>query len=129
MGKWANDNVMDAALAYVDDCDRLFVCSSTNAPANYTEASSTYCLATATLTPGAGNGSFTLGNGDASGRKLSVAQQSNKSITASGTAKHIALGISGSSTLVEVTTCTDQPLTSGGTVTIPTWDIEIADPS
>jgi hypothetical protein len=31
------------------------------------------------------------------------------------------------SKLLYVTTCTSQSLTSGGTVTVPAWDIEIAD--
>lgn len=127
MAKWANDSVMDAALAYVDDCTSIKVCSAQ--PTTYAEANATYMLAAATLTAGAGNGSYTLANGDASGRKLTVAQVSNASITNSGTATHVALVITGSSTLVYVTTCTSQALTSGGTVTIPAWDIEISDPT
>jgi hypothetical protein len=33
------------------------------------------------------------------------------------------------SALLYVTTCTSQALTAGNTVTVPAWDIEIADPS
>lgn len=127
MAKWASDSVMDAALAYVDDCTLLTVCSAQ--PTTYTEASDTYKLADIALTAGAGNGDYTLANGDTNGRKLTVAQQANVDIDASGTATHVALSISGSSTLVYVTTCTSQALTSGGTVTVPAWDIEISDPA
>ena len=127
MAKWASDNVMDAALTYVDDCTLLTVCSAQ--PTTYAEASSTYKLADIVLTAGAGNGDYTLANGDTNGRKLTVAQQANVDIDSSGTATHVALSISGSSTLVYVTTCTSQALTSGGTVTVPAWDIEIADPT
>ena len=126
MAKWASDSVMDAALGYVDDCTLLTVCSAQ--PTTYAEASSTYKLADIAMTAGAGNGDYTLANGDASGRKLTVLQQANIDIDTSGTANHVALCISGTSTLVYVTTCTSQALTAGGTVTVPAWDIEIADP-
>ena len=104
MAKWANDSMMDAALSYVDDATLLTVCSAQ--PTTYAEASATYKLADVVLTAGAGNGDFTLANGDSSGRKLTVAQQSNMDIDSSGTATHVALCISGSSTLLYVTTCT-----------------------
>jgi len=35
----------------------------------------------------------------------------------------------GSTLLLYVTTCTLQALVAANTVTIPTWDIEIADPT
>lgn len=127
MAKWANDNVMDAALNYVATGTLLTVCSAQ--PTTYAEASSTYKLADEVLVAGAGNGDYTLANGDTNGRKLTVVQQSGVAIDTSGTATHIAISISGSSTLLYVTTCTSQVLTSGGTVTVPAWDIEISDPS
>ncbi len=125
MAKWQNDLMLDAALGYVDDCTVLTVCSAQ--PTTYAEATTTYKLADVVMTAGAGNGDYTLANGDVSGRKLTVVQQSAVPIDTSGTATHVALSISGSSTLVYVTTCTSQSLTSGGTVTVPNWDIEIAD--
>jgi hypothetical protein len=127
MAKWANDSAMDAMLAYIDDSTLLCVCSAQ--PTTYAEASSTYKLADVVMTAGAGNGDYTLANGDTNGRKLTVAQQADVPIDSTGTATHVALCISGSSTLVYVTTCTSQALTSGGTVTVPAWDIEVADPS
>ena len=127
MAKWCSDTYLDLLLQGIDDCTLLTVCSAQ--PTTYAEASSTYKLADIALTAGAGNGDYTLANGDSSGRKLTVAQQADVAIGYSGTATHVALSISGSSTLVYVTTCTSQPLTSGGTVTVPVWDIEIADPS
>lgn len=127
MAKWANDSMMDAALSYVDDATLLTVCSAQ--PTTYEEASSTYKLADVVMTAGAGNGDYTLANGDSSGRKLTVVQQANIDIDSSGDATHVALCISGSSALLYVTTCTTQTLTAGGTVTVPAWDIEVADPS
>lgn len=126
MSKWISDTSLDVFLQGIDDCTLLTVCSAQ--PTTYTEASSTYALADVALTAGDGNGDYTIANGDVSGRKLTIAQQASITIDSSGTATHVALSISGSSTLVAVTTCTSQVLTAGGTVTVPAWDIEIADP-
>ena len=125
MAKWANDNVMDAALDYIATADRLFVCK--DQPSDYADAASTEDLATVTLTPGSGNGDYTIAD-DTSGRKVTIAEQATITVDHTGTATHIALGIAGSSTLVYVTTCTSQALTAGNTVTVPAWKIGIGDP-
>lgn len=125
MAKWSLDGNMDAMLANIAQSDMLHVCSGQ--PANYAGIAAVQ-LASVALTAGAGNGDYTLANGDTSGRKLTVAAQTAVSITASGTATHIALS-DGSATLYYVTTCTSQALTSGGTVDVPAWDIEVADPA
>lgn len=125
MAKWSNDANMDAMLANIATADTLYVCSGQ--PADFAGIAAV-ALADVTLTPGAGNGDFTLANGDTSGRKLTVAAQSAVPIDASGTATHIALA-EGGDTLLYVTTCTSQALTSGGTVDCPAFDIEVADPS
>lgn len=125
MGKWANDNMMDAALDYVATGNIMTVCDTQ--PTTRTEAVTTYALADIALTPGDGNGDFTVANGDTSGRKLTIAQQSDVAIDTSGTATHVA--ICDGTNLLYVTTCTSQSLTSGNTVTFPAWDIEVADPS
>lgn len=123
MAKACNDLVMDAALDYISTSTLLTVCSAQ--PTTYAEASSTYKLADVVTD----SGDFTKANGDTNGRKVTIAQQANVPIDSSGTATHVALSISGSSTLVYVTTCTSQALTSGGTVTVPAWDVEISDPA
>jgi hypothetical protein len=125
MAKYANDDVMDAALDEVATANILTVCSAQ--PTTRTEAVTTYALADIAVTPGDGNGDFTIANGDTSGRKVTVAAQADVDIDASGTATHIAL--CDGTRLIYVTTCTSQALTSGNTVTVPAWDIEIADPS
>ena len=126
MGKATPDAVLDVMLDYIaDNADAIHVCS--DEPANYAGISAVE-LATTALTVGDGNGDYTVGDGDASGRKLAIAQQADIDIDTSGTATHIALS-NGSDTLYYVTTCTSQALVDTGTVTIPTWDIEIADPT
>lgn len=127
MGKYANDDALDALLAAIATGDEITVCSAE--PTTYAEAHTTYKLAAGTLTPGDGNGDFTIGDGDASGRKLTVAEQAALTIDASDTATHIAITLTGSTKLLAVTTCTSQALTAGGTVTVPTFDLEVADPT
>ena len=124
MAKWANDAMMEAGLAYVrGNANKMIACSAQ--PTNYTEANSTYALASATMTV---NTDYTLADGT-SGRKITVAAKSGQSVTATGTATHIALVSTGDSTLRYVTTCTSQSLTSGNTVNFPAWDIQIGDPT
>ena len=123
MGKACSDAHMDAMLDNIALATTLTVCSAE--PANQAGIAAV-ALADVTLTAGDGNGDYTVGDGDTNGRKLTVAQQADVDIDSSGTASHVVLD-DGSS--IYVTTCTSQALTSGGTVTIPAWDIEVADPS
>jgi hypothetical protein len=125
---------MDAALNYIAAGDRLAVCSAQ--PTTYAEATTTYdggaskyCLALITLTAGDGNGDFTVENGTSSGRKLTIAEQAAAEVLATASATHIAICTVSGSVLRYVTTCTSQALTDGNTVTVPTWAIEIADPT
>ena len=123
MAKFCSDNYMDAMLGLIDNATTMTICSAQ--PANQAGIAAV-ALADVTLTAGAGNGDYTLANGDTSGRKLTVAQQSSVPIDTSGTATHVVLD---DGTNIYVTTCTSQALTSGGTVTVPAFDIEVADPS
>jgi len=124
MAKATPDAVLDTFLDAIAVGTRLMVCSGQ--PANFAGIAAV-ALADVTLTAGDGNGDYTIANGDTSGRKLTVAQQASIPIDSSGTATHISLD--DGTNLLYVTTCTSQALTSGGTVTVPAWDIEIADPS
>lgn len=124
MTKQLHDDVFDAALDEFATTTRITVCSA--APANYAGIAAV-ALADVTVTAGDGNGDFTVGNGDTSGRKVAVAQQADVPIDTSGTATHLAYD--DGTTLQGVTEVTSQALTSGGTVTIPTHDLELADPT
>ena len=120
MAKYINDGVMDAALDTVAGGNAMHVCAGQ--PVDRADAISK-SLATVPLT----GGDFTKANGDVSGRKVTVPQKSAISITSSGTADHVAI-INGTILLL-ATTCTNQALTSGGTVTVPAFDQESADPT
>lgn len=124
MGKSVHDDVLDGAFNIIkNNCTRMTVCSTQ--PTTYTEANATYALADVTMA----SGDFTLADGDTNGRKVTVAAKSAVPIDASGTAAHVALLDVSNTKLLLVTTCTSLALTAGGTVDIPAWDDEIADPT
>lgn len=118
MGKFVPDAVNDLLLDGVATATRIDVTSDTSTPTNLTNS-----LAYTTLA----SGDFTKADGDSSGRKVTIAQKSGITINTSGTAKHIVLSLGG--TIKDITTCTDQVLTAGGTVTFPSWKHEVADPT
>lgn len=124
MAKSVHNDVLDAALDEIATATRLVVCSAE--PANFAGIAAV-ALADVTLTAGDGAGDYVIADGDTSGRKITIAAQADIPVDASGTATHISLD--DGTTLQYVTTCTSQALTSGNTVTVPAWDIEIADPS
>lgn len=124
MAKQSADRTLDAMRDEIATCDRLVVCSAE--PANFAGIAAVL-LASVVLTAGDGGGDYVIGNGDTNGRKLATLMQSAISITNTGTATHVSLN--NGSILKYVKTCTSQALTSGGTVTVPEWDIEIADPT
>lgn len=123
MAKSATDAVLDGTLDIIATGTLITVCNAE--PTTYTEAATTYKLATHVLA----GGDFSKANGDTSGRKITVAQQAAITIDDSGTATHVAISTTSGSLLRVVTTCTSQVLTAGGTVTIPAFDFEISDPA
>ena len=127
MGKVAPDAMIDTALAYLAGSDRMIVCSAE--PTSYANATGVVDLATVVMIPGSGNGDFLIGDGDASGRKLTMTAKAGNTIDHTNDATHIALCKVGDTTLRGVTTCTQQTLTAAGTVDVPSWKWTIADPT
>lgn len=123
MAKAAPAAFMDAAFDWLDQSNIVHVCSAQ--PANYAGIAAV-SLASTAMTP---DTDFTKAAGDSSGRKVTMAAKNSVSVTTSGTATHIVLASTGDSTLRYVTTCTSQALTSGNTVNIPAWKVEIGDPT
>jgi hypothetical protein len=125
MAKTVHDDVLDGALNVVkNNGTRLSVCNAQ--PTTYTEAITTFKLAIRTIAPADFTGPA---NGDVSGRKLTVNQQTGITVDADGTATYVAVSDSANSKLLLVTTCTSQVLTAGNTVTVPAFKEEIADPT
>ena len=126
MGKFAPDAMIDASLIYVAGSDYMTVCSGS--PLTFTDAWTNNILAKVAMISGSGGGDFTIAD-DTSGRKITMTAKSGVSIDTSGTALAVTLVDASGSTLRYVTTCTSQDLVAGGTVDIPTWKINIADPT
>lgn len=118
MSKKAPDATLDTFLDKIATATQyLFVVGE---PADGTEA-----LADAVASATIDGGDFSKAAGDVSGRKITVAAQSDVSITDDGEADHIAL-LDSSDVLIYVTTISDpQPLTTGGTVSSSSFQVEI----
>ena len=123
MGKKVDDSVLDAALNDVkNNCTEIYLCTSE--PADRAAAISAAVASSTGLTSGSYTGPV---DGDTSGRKLTVNAVNGLTASATGDATHVALTTG--SLLKYVTTNTSQSVTSGNTVNIGAWDIEIADPT
>lgn len=120
MGKAVSDGFLDGGIDAIDGSTALNICTAE--PTSIAECDSLSLIPAHTLA----GGDFTKANGDSSGRKVTVAQQADLNIDTSGTATHVAIN---DGTDFYVTTCTGQVLTALGTVTVPEWDIEFADPT
>ncbi len=121
MGKWVAEEVLDGALAIVVGANRAVALGSQ--PTTFAAAWSGR-LAEATLTAG----DFSVGPGDSSGRKVTIAAKAGADVLVPGSATHVALLDTTGGRLLYVTTCPDQPLAMGGTVNFESWSVEIGAP-
>jgi len=127
--KAAPDATLDAFLAKIATATKMSVCSGASNPADHTAVLAA-TLATVAMTAGLGNGDYTAaddGTG-ALGRKVTTTAKNGVSVTATGDATCIVLE-DASNNIIYITTCTTQTLTSGNTVNIPAWKIQIGDPT
>jgi hypothetical protein len=122
MAKFTADSVLDAALAKVATATRMVITSAQ--PANFAGIAAV-ALADNVMTAGAGNGDYTLADGDTSGRKLTVLAQNGITVDASGNASHVCLD--DGATLLHVTTITALAVTAGNTINVGAYDVEFAD--
>ena len=122
MAKAIPDAILDAML---DAAEGTIICVCSAQPTTYAEATSTYKLADVVID----GTDYTAAAGDTSGRKNTIQAQSAVPIDSSGTATHVAVCLTASSSLRLITTCTSQALTSGGTVDIGSFKHELATPT
>ena len=119
MARFASDGFIDGGLNAIAGSTTLTVCAG--------QPTSIGDIATRALASGSVTGAdFTIGDGSPNGRAVTVAQQANLNITASGTADHVVID---DGTDYYVTTASAQALTAGGTVTVNSWTITIGDPT
>lgn len=122
MGKWVADQVLDGALAIIAAADRAVALEAQ--PASFAAAWSGRLAETSMSLA-----DFTVGPGDVSGRKVTVAAKSGAAVLTPGSATHVALLDTVGSRLLYVTTCPDQLLAMGGTVNFDSWTVEIGAPA
>lgn len=125
MGKFIKDSSMDLVLSNIATSTKLSITNDSTTPTALTAGVNV--LAEVTMTAGTSGGDYSLANGASTGRKLVVAQQSDIPIVLSGTARHIVLSLSG--TIYLTTTCNEQYLLGGNTVTAPSFAYELGDPT
>lgn len=128
--KLLDNTVFDAALNQIrNSADKLIVCIG--APANYADATTNSPTGNRSGETAVTSADFTgPANGDVSGRKLTVNQQSGIDVDAGGTADHVALVDDTASVLLAVTSLNaSQVVTAGNSMTVNAFDLEIADPS
>lgn len=119
MAKKITDGFLDGILDNIATCTTLTICAGE--PANYA-AIATNALASIVID----SGDFSKANGDVSGRKVSIAAQTDLDIDVTGDADTVVVD---DGTDFLVTTCPTQSLTSGGTVSTNAYDFESRDPS
>ena len=125
--KWINPDLQDLVLDGLAGATGCTVCTaSLSTPPTYAQASDSCALTDViTLSPS----DFTTSDGAVSGRKLTIGEKVDQTVSASGTATHVCLLDTANSKVLYVVPITAQPLVSGNTVTIPTWNIELRDPA
>lgn len=121
MGKWTNDEVLEAPLdEIIDNCNLMILCSAQ--PTDRNDAVNVVNLADIAMA----STDFTKANGDISGRKAIVAGKYTVTVDHNGDGNHIALV--DATRLLHVTTCPTKAVVTTEPVDILTWDIEFRDP-
>ena len=124
MASYINDRVFDNGLTVLDtEVTALVICSAL--PATFTEANTTYKLGTKA------SPNVTLTDGSSSGRAANVAQITDGSVSANGTASHWALiDVTNSRLLAASTLSATQVVTNGNTFTLPAFNaVTFPDPA
>ena len=120
MAKKASASVLDGSLDVISQCTEMYICTSE--PADRAAAIATSLVGAVVLT----GGDFTKGAGTGTNRKVTIAQKPDIPITGTGDANHVVLCTAAEMRVV--TTCTQQTLTAGGTVTAPSFEYEVEQP-
>jgi hypothetical protein len=125
MAKYLNPLVHDAGFDAIKNSGNLKQVLCSAQPTTYAEANATFKLAEVVLAPA----DFTYAAGDVSGRKSTVAAKNAVPVTVTGTGNHVAIIDTVLTRLWQVTTCTAQGVSSGGTVDIGSYKYEQQDPT
>lgn len=129
MARFAGDGFMDALLHEIAEANEVHVCEGQ--PTSHADAV-TKSRGSATVTPGAGNGDFTIGAGTTLGpRMLTIGAMSvvASSSDTGGTVFYVALLDSTTSRMLAQSQLAGiNNVTSGETINIASWEIEPSSP-
>ena len=134
MAKYCSTNAMDALLNYISKRARQYALLTTDITSYSTSqminsmSSGTTFGTTATRVPTDSTGRR-MGWAAISGIKMQSSGTGASPIGSSGWITHVAVVNDSSSQLLYVTTCTSKQVTTGDTVTVPTWYINVKSPS
>ena len=128
MSKLCPDAAYDALLNYIANSDLITVCQDT--PESYADATELNDvggdrISGVALTPGDGNGDFTIASVVGGGRELTVALHNAVPVVKGGTTTHICLTLLADTTLHYITTCDSRAVLNGDTLDLPAWTITI----
>lgn len=131
MAKVVNDSVLDAALNQVYNNVNMIYIVSTSESLHLWTVISNYALASTTLISSMFVSTISDG-GVGGGRKLAIPAVNDILIDNTGSAYSVVLIDTARVTDARVlyaTTCTAKSLTSQDRVNVPTWDIQLTDPT
>lgn len=120
---WSTYFLDPALQVLITNCNYVALCSAK--PINYTQAMSTYKLASVAISSSDFTGPE---DGLVSGRRITLASKTGVSVTTTGVTNYLALVNSSATRLYYVKRTVQISVTSGGTVSIPSVVIEIRDP-
>ena len=126
MGMWASSDFFKRSLNYLTSQVKIISVCSTR-PADSTEALKTgggICMARSS----SGASCVSAPGSTTNGWTVATTAITSIAVSSSGKADHIAL-LGSTALLLYVTTCTAKNLTTSDTVTIPSFNIRIADPT
>lgn len=129
--KFVPNEMLDAYLNKISGCSNMLVVCA-GSPTTY--ANCTQWIGTGgcmiAMLPIAVSGCFTgPADGAPNGRTLTMVARTGASIVYSASALAVAMVNTTSASVTYITTCSEQYLVSGGTVDIPSWTINLADPT
>lgn len=124
MAKYSCDEMLDPGLSYLRaNTDKMFVCSAY--PTTYTEASSTYVLASVDIELGYWTGPYSDVD---NGRVLGLKSFFNVIASGTGQRNHVAFCNSTQTKIIHVTECTNEYMESGANCYIPETAITYPQP-
>ena len=125
MARHIPSEAYDAYFAYFTACTRQDLVSDVSTPTNLNNT-----LAHVTMT----GGDFSVGVGDSSGRKLTIAEKESIDVTDNGTTRHAVLSYTGDGgttwNIRLVTTCSEREVqeTAGDKVNMGSYYLNVAGP-